>query len=481
MSRSEMTDGADGMRQEKQFVVTPQDERSTRTDEGATFVVSKRDLVPGLPRGRQEKPAASAVPERPIISVTGVSSGEQPVQTSQHGDGTSPGAGTEKRKDGGDGTSRKVGLKEVADLVPREETIRPVKELLLRKKESIGETPDQRLDWLLRQEPAELSQFLIDINKTVRGIRGEHRFDGEGAQAGKSILESVPPDHEDKEPILHEAITSIQERSKQMQQAGVSSQGILDHFAVAIPTLANKLHLFGSGDGRATRVLRMFMRDGYANLDARVEAAIMKQGHDTYDTTLVRPVERTVTNILREQHGTKSFYINDDLQGEEDLHEFDELDNTKARAAFEGLDPRIADSQIDTLNLYETVRVYAQNQGLGEEAPDGGIDISLRELFSDMVDHPGKQAEYLSIYRQVRKERAAVLGKILTGEIKGELAEKDRKLDVVNNVRAKKEQTLLSPDDVTTTLQLQTAYEESRSPIREEQESKDPDRILILK
>jgi len=68
-------------------------------------------------------------------------------------------------------------------------------------------------------QPADLSRFLIGLNGTARGITENHTMDGEGVQAG-TVGGSIPPDQQDKEPILHYALAEVQRVAQEITMGG---------------------------------------------------------------------------------------------------------------------------------------------------------------------------------------------------------------------------------------------------------------------
>lgn len=83
----------------------------------------------------------------------------------------------------------------------RARTIPAIKDFVKRSEPTIGTTPEQRVAWLTDMQPHDISNFLIQLNGTARGIEN-HTFDGEGVRAGP-VSGSIPPAQPDKEPVLH--------------------------------------------------------------------------------------------------------------------------------------------------------------------------------------------------------------------------------------------------------------------------------------
>ncbi|SRR6266568_6725056 len=344
----------------------------------------------------------------------------------------------------------------------REGAVPALKDFVKSHESIIGRTPEQRAGWLTGLRPEELSTFLIDLNGTVRGITGNHIFDGEGVQAG-TVGGSIPPDQEDKEPILHYALAEMQVKGQQMLAQGASYQDVLDNAAVVLPTIVNKLHLFGDGNGRTSRTLRMILRDGIENADAGIQAIVSKEGFNKYDTTPSIPIEQAIVRRLRTQHGTQDIQVDDDILQDDEFALVE--DYLEALYTIPNLDPRIAKSWEDTAMFDITVKTFAKRHEFPHDQDDK-IRISLKGLLDDLSENPDQQNEFLDIYRDIRKEKTILWTDSLTGKVEVPLTDHHRWLRAINYGRQDKSQANLDEQDINTAVKLQTAYVESQAPVR---------------
>lgn len=340
--------------------------------------------------------------------------------------------------------------------VKREHVLQPTKDLLQKKEEHVGKTAEDRVRWLEQLKIEELGTFLKEINAVVRGETQSKGFDGKGVQAG-TIGSSVPPDHEDKEPLLEYALREIQNT---ISTNTLSTKEALRSAAVVLPTVVNKLHLFADGNGRTSRILRLFIRDGY--YDQGVDYAITKEGFNRYDATLASPIDVATAIKLREVYKTSRVNISDDLFAkEEPTYVEDMVEELKSN---KNLDSKTIKCWEDSINFSETVRLFAKGYRFGSSDDKGNVNVSFRELFSLFGEKPDLQQDFLKIYREVRKERVRILIDALTGKIDLPIKDGEKWLNSINLGRQSKQQSMLTENDVNTAVKLQTAYAEAFSP-----------------
>lgn len=349
----------------------------------------------------------------------------------------------------------------------RAESIEPVENLTISLIKEMGTSPHQRVEWFSAQTGASFGQILKRINATLRGIPPEaHTFDGEGVHAG-AVDTSVPPDQEDKETLLDELVQRSQEYSGRRFKEGASPQILMTELAMVIPTVVNKLHLFGDGNGRSTRELRMVLRDADQATPDKNRVLINKtnadgkQAIERYETEPAGPVEQAVQAAITQENGTEendNFSIYDDVRkGEISGGIFDDETQRSVKASVAGLDDRVANARKDTFNFDETIRCMAKAQGRTGQ-------ISLTSMLEQTRTPEGLKS-FLDQYRDVRKQRVSVLIQALLGE-------KDLPLTPhgihiwINRPRKHIGRRAIDPSLITTAQEFQMAYVETFSPPR---------------
>lgn len=322
-----------------------------------------------------------------------------------------------------------------------------------------GEKPEQRLDWLMNQDVESFGQVLCDINATARGMdKEDHHFDGEGVVAGQ-MGGSIPPDQEDKVDLLSELLDKTRSRAEDLLERGVGAQTVMTEMAVTIPTVINKLHLFGDGNGRTSRTLRMLLRDGDQVTPDRVEALVQKRRFQHYDTTPSRPVESAVSMAIRHENGTTGLKVIDTYDGD---FTSEQANQAEIRKQLPGIDARIVAAYADTNNFNETVRLMSLGEGLE------GSEIPLDQVLTPTLD-PAQNEKFLAVYRGVRKQRAEVLMKALLEEIEAPMLDSKLSTDVlrwINDPRTRLGLDPIDPTTIHTVKDFQTCFLETVSPPR---------------
>jgi hypothetical protein len=352
--------------------------------------------------------------------------------------------------------------KNMVEAQERTQSYQPMYELATSVAAEMGESADQRVDWLLKQDPTSFGGLLTRVNATARGLEPEqHGFDGEGVQAG-TIGGSIPPDQEDKVIILGELLQGSQELAKQRLEQGEDPQTIMHEVAMAMPVVINKLHLFGDGNGRISRFMRMVLRDGDQLTPEKTELLISKDGFDKYDTTPAFPVERALPSAIRQENGTSTLALAEDLFSEADdlAYVEDEIDTIVQR--YPNLDMGIVKAYEDGFNFAESMRLMAKASGAEGK-------VSLRGLVEGMADNPEAQQQFLQAYKGVRRQRAEVLMEGLLGKKDILLPEANKAEEVkkwTGSARQQKGLPELDPDKIRTIQDFQMAYMEAFSPER---------------
>lgn len=346
----------------------------------------------------------------------------------------------------------------MSEQVQRTESLQPLHEIASGLVQEMGEQPQERLDWLMRQTGESFGNVLLRVNSTARGLSPEeHDFDGEGVQAG-TVGGSIPPDQEDKVTLLGELMSTAQQHIAAQTEKGEDPQTIMSELAVAIPTVVNKLHLFADGNGRTSRMLRMVLRDGDQLTPEKVEALVHKNGYEKYDTTPGDPIETSVLRYMRSHNGASEIKVTDDVVDEDtfanEVHE-------DILRKFPHINPGVVKAYSDTANFSETVRLIGKNKGVDT--------VSLSELFGQIADNPDELATFTATYRGVRKQRVEVLIGGLTGETPVPLNSRDRERDInnwINGPRSRMELTPIDPNHINTIQDFQMAYCETFAPQR---------------
>lgn len=214
----------------------------------------------------------------------------------------------------------------------------------------MGETAEQRVNWLLQQDAGSFGNILVGVNAAARGISIEaHGFDGDGVQAG-TAGGSIPPDQEDKVMLLDELLQGSQEHVRLQLEKDEDPQTIMHEVAMVVPVVINKLHLFGDGNGRTSRFMRMVFRDGDQLSPEKTELLISKDGTEKYDTTPAGPAERALLPAIRAENGTNTVgLIKDAFDEDKVVFVEDELQALKDE--YPSLDKKIVKSYIRYLQL----------------------------------------------------------------------------------------------------------------------------------
>lgn len=339
----------------------------------------------------------------------------------------------------------------------RAQSLPRLKDFVRRSEPTIGTTPEQRVAWLTGMQPTAISRFLIDLNGTARGITGIHTFDGEGIQAG-TVGASIPPEQSDKEPLLHYAFAETQTMIQQMTADGRSHQEILDRVAVLLPAIVNKLHLFGNGNGRTSRVFRMLIRDGTADADTNIDAIVNKDNIN-YDASPRPAIDRIITQAIIRQHGTQNIQLEDDI----DDAMADDVDI--ANKVFANLDPDLVRINSDIQNFLIISRDFAKRHNIGVQGDEGKTLVSHRAVLTAAGADAEKKAEFVELYRNVRKERVTVLIDALSGK-KDIPIHPEHVIRWINAVRSGRQLPPVANEDVNTVAKGLTASMEAKSPIR---------------
>lgn len=346
----------------------------------------------------------------------------------------------------------------MSEKLQRNESLQPLHEIANGLVQEMGEQPQERLDWLMQQTGETFGNVLLHVNSTARGLGSEeHKFDGEGVQAG-TIGGSVPPDQEDKISLLGELVTIAQQHIVAQTEKGEDAQTIMSELAVAIPTVVNKLHLFADGNGRTSRMLRMVMRDGDQITPEKVEALVHKNGYEKYDTTPGSPLETSVLRHMRKVNGASEVAVIDDVVDEDTIA--DEV-HEDIKRKFPHISPGVIKAYSDTANFSETVRLIGKGKGANA--------VSLSELFGQVSNSPDELTKFTAVYRAVRKQRVEQLIQGLTGEVPIPLSVHDKEKDVsnwINGPRNRMELPPIDPNSINTIQDFQMAYCETFAPQR---------------
>ncbi len=124
-------------------------------------------------------------------------------------------------------------------------------------------SPEARAAFLKNMSYEDLKRIGILTNDTLRGKGKSSDFDGAGVQVrevdshGTNVSEYIPPDEEDKEPLLQK----ILESAKQLPN--------IEDAALLLAVGINAVHAFADGNGRAARLVLQLLGKGY---DASPEA-----------------------------------------------------------------------------------------------------------------------------------------------------------------------------------------------------------------
>jgi len=352
----------------------------------------------------------------------------------------------------------------MSEKLQRNQSLEPLQELTTNLVQEMGgEQPEQRINWLMNQNGETFGRMLLDVNGTARGlVPEEHRFDGEGVQAGM-VGGSIPPDQEDKVTLLSELVQSSQAHAQKRLEEGADAQTVMTELAVAIPTVVNKLHLFADGNGRTSRTLRMVLRDGDQITPEKVDALVNKTGYEKYDTTPAGPVERAIMRAMRKENGTEGYSVADDVIDDdfmEDIFADDGLGKL-FEEQIPGIDISIVKAYRDSFNFGETVRLIAKSKELGEK-------VSLKSVLEATAD-PEELRNFTEVYRCVRKQRAELLiqGMLNEREIPVPQDEDGRDVNTwINNARKRNGLSVIDPTTIRTVQDFQMAYEETFSPQR---------------
>ncbi len=341
----------------------------------------------------------------------------------------------------------------------RTESLQPFHEIASDLAHEMGEQPQQRLDWLMRQTGESLGNLMLRVNSTVLGLNPEeHRFDGENVRAG-GIGGSIPPDQEDKIMLLGELVSVTQQHIRARSERGEDPQTIMSELAVAIPTVINKLHLFADGNGRTSRMLRMVLRDGDQLTHEKTEALVHKKGYEKYDTTPAGPIEMSVESYMRSVNGASGIVVIDDVV-DENTFVIDQIYEV-IEQKFPDISPKIINPYLDTANFSETVRLMGKYKGADT--------VRLSELFSQITKNPGELAKFTAVYRGVRKQRVELLIGGLTGEVPVPLSVEDKEKSINDWFNGPRTRMALPPIDlasINTIQDFQMAYCETFAPQR---------------
>ncbi len=344
----------------------------------------------------------------------------------------------------------------------RKNSVQPLYELADQLILEAGVEPRQRLDWLLIQSPETFGDLLVRINGTARGIsEAEHGFDGEGVQAG-TVGGSVPPDQADKVDLLGEMLNKSQKYAQAQLEKGEEPQAIMQELAMVMPVVVNKLHLFRDGNGRTSRFLRMFIRDGDQLSQEKIDGLVGKKMLDRYDTTPAGPVERSLLPALQAENGTAEMSIDHNIFADTDGIPVREWEGAEIARLYPTLSPSIRGAYDDTGNFSESIKMMAKAQGLGGE-------ISLKPFLHEMTQKPELQEDFIPAYRSVRKQRVELLMEGLLGEKTIPLGESTREDDIklgINMGREIKGWPPIDPNKIRTVQEFQMASMETCSPER---------------
>jgi hypothetical protein len=344
----------------------------------------------------------------------------------------------------------------------RIQSYQPMHELASDLASEMGETADKRAVWLLGQDQASFSNILIQVDATARGLSAEqHDFDGYGVQAG-TIGGSIPPDQEDKEVILGELLEGSQQLARGRLEQGEDAQTIMHEVALAVPVVINKLHLFGDGNGRTSRLMRMVLRDGDQLTPEKTELLISKDGVEKYDTTPAFPVERAIPPAIRRENGTDTIGLMEDVFSEDDNTTFVEDELKALQDHYPKLDKEIVKAYEDSFNFSESMRLLAKNDGAEGE-------VSLKKLLDGISENPEAQERFLQAYRGVRRQRVELLMEGLLGTKDIPLVEANKAQELkrwTGYARKQKGLPEIDPDSVRTIQDFQMAYLEAFSPDR---------------
>jgi hypothetical protein len=346
----------------------------------------------------------------------------------------------------------------MSEQLQRTETLQPLHEIATGLAQEMGEQPQQRLDWLMRQTGESFGDVLLRVNSIARGLRPEkHGFDGKGVQAG-TFGASIPPDQEDKITLLGELVSATQQHIAAQSEKGEDPQTILSELAVAIPTVVNKLHLFADGNGRTSRMLRMVLRDGDQLTPEKTEELVQKNGYEKYDATPGDPIEISVLRYMRNANGASEIAVTDDVVDEDAI--VDEV-YEDIKLKFPTISPSVIKAYFDSGNFSETVRLIAKDEGADA--------INLSELFGRIAVNPEELAKFTAVYRGVRKQRLELLIGGLTGEVPVPLNGRNNEEDInnyINGPRSRLELPPIDPAHINTVQHFQMAYCETFAPQR---------------
>lgn len=323
----------------------------------------------------------------------------------------------------------------------------------------MGETPVERLEWFMNQNQESFGTLLITLNATARGIDPQaHSFDGEGVKAG-TVGASVPPDQEDKVTLMSDLLSSSQNFARERVEEGDDPEEVLLELAMAVPTMVNKLHMFGDGNGRTSRLTRLLLRDGNAVTPDKLDNAIHKTvAEEKYDTTPTPPIENAVKQQMRVDNDTVHLRVTERLLGDDNLIDghYDSI-----HEAFPDMDGRVINAYWDTFNFWQTASSVARKHGHPPDQP-----LELTDVLRAATDEAGV-VEFLEAYRTVRYQRVQVLMEGLLGNREVPMKSHDLPDAVdryVNRMRASKGQSPVACDAIRTIKDFQMAYEEAFSP-----------------
>lgn len=132
----------------------------------------------------------------------------------------------------------------------------------------------------------EFKNLLMATNSMLRDIPVSQRsLDGENVYLKAGVFkiddEYVPPQHEDKEELLHEMFDDIEK----MNQNGRSMQDI----ALLTSASINAIHLFNDGNGRTSRLLYVLLKDDYTNSEEENGHLTEVLGEDGRDIVDINP------------------------------------------------------------------------------------------------------------------------------------------------------------------------------------------------
>lgn len=354
---------------------------------------------------------------------------------------------------------------EVTEVEQRVQSIEPLLALTERLANQIGKNPKDRVTWLLEQTSESFSQFLVDINQVVRCLESkDHWFDGENVR----IRMSFQPDQEDKLTLLEQLIDRAQEYTLQQIRAQKEEQLIMTDLAASIPSAVVYLHLFINGNGRTTRILRYLLRDSDQTSDEKLMNIVQKKTIAIHDTTLHASVERSVLKYLNAKYGHENYKIVDDIDDEDGdwpITFCPEIGgSSRIRKLFPTLNRSVERAYFDD-TFHATVISFIEHSKCKSN------NISITNIFTELVNDPESLKEFLAINKKIRKEYASILvdGLLDLVSIPLYFPSEDRTKSIENWINHDRRRLNLQPVDpssINTIHDLQRAYCETFSPPR---------------